>query len=89
MKIKNVSKYMVDVKGSDVELFGQYECADSIEPAPENHVKIDQFDSEIKVVHGSSHPCFGIKLLLMNSLHEFSLETRALLMIVGIDVIQR
>ena len=78
-----MSKYMLDVKDSDVEVFGQYKCADSIEAALENYTRIDQYVSDIKVIHGPLHPCRRIKLVVLfrvvlgtgGRMYEVALET--------------
>lgn len=76
MKLEHASKLLLDIKDSDVEIFGQYIGADNIEPAPDRHVKIQRFGSKIKLVQGPVYPCRGLSLLGSDGCtYEFALET--------------
>lgn len=76
VKMEHISKYFVDVKDTEIEVFGQYVNTDHAEPAPDLHTKIVQFGSEIQVVHGSSHLCRGFKVIGSDGkTQEYALET--------------
>ena len=74
--ISSVSKHLAELKGSDMEMFGQYGHCELNEPAVEKHVKIEQFNTEVKVVSGLSCTAWGLSIVGSDGrTYEFALET--------------
>lgn len=62
IRLENVSKHLVEINDSDVEVFGQYADV-SKEPSVDKHVKISMFGPEVNFIHGPSYICRGITII--------------------------
>lgn len=63
VRMENVSKYLLEMNGTDVEVFGQYADYNSGEPVVENHVKIAMFGAEVKFPYGPYYTCRGVTVI--------------------------
>lgn len=75
-RLEMLSRHLIEIQNSDVEVFGQYIFAEAQEPSPNCHVKIDRFSADTRVVRRHSGPARGITLIGSDgNKYDFTLET--------------
>lgn len=75
-KLEMLSRHLIEVHNSDVEVFGQYLVAEAAEPSPDMHVKIERFGADTRVIRRHAGPSRGISILGSNGKqYNFLLET--------------
>lgn len=63
VKLESISKHLLDVEDSNVEVFGQYADVTMTEPSPDKHVKIQRFGADVRVVFRPSSISRGIVII--------------------------
>ena len=62
-KMEDVSKYLLQLNDSGVEVFGQYSKNEFSEPSVENHIKIAHFGSDVEVLDGPTGRCLSFQVI--------------------------
>jgi phosphatidylinositol kinase/protein kinase (PI-3 family) len=76
LRLESLSRYLIEAHNLDVEVFGQYLMAESTEPNPGTHVKIDRFSADVRVVRRHSGAARGVTIVGDNGKkYHFLLET--------------
>ena len=76
LKLENLSRQIMDIRHSDVEVFGQYCAVEPSEPANERHVKIECFSADVRILMRPFGPARGLQVLGSDGrYYDFVLET--------------
>lgn len=76
LKMETVTRALVEVNSSNVEVFGQYFDAESCEPSTERYTKIIRFGADVRIVRRQSGSARGIQVIGSNGKsYHFLLET--------------
>lgn len=74
-KLEIMSRHLLELNGSDVEVFGQYNDVEAVEPNVEKHIKIVRFSADVRTVKRLAGASRGIQILGTDGkAHEFILE---------------
>lgn len=74
-KIEHLSKHLVEMNESDVEVFGQYSAIEAVEPNIEKHTKIVRFGADVRMVKRKCGASRGIEIIGSDGKsYEFILE---------------
>lgn len=76
LNLENISRHLIEINGSDVEVFGQYTDVEISEPSTDRNVKIEKFCANVRIMRRPSGPSRGIRLLGSDGKeYDFVLET--------------
>eukprot|EP00178_Gracilaria_changii_P010551 TRINITY_DN306_c0_g1_i1.p1 TRINITY_DN306_c0_g1~~TRINITY_DN306_c0_g1_i1.p1 ORF type:complete len:4478 (+),score=542.02 TRINITY_DN306_c0_g1_i1:496-13929(+) len=63
VKLENICRRLLNINGSDIEVFGQYCEIDGTEPCAGRHVRIRRISGDVKVIQRATGCCRGISIL--------------------------
>jgi hypothetical protein len=77
-RLELLSRRLIELHSSDIEVFGQYLVAEAGEPSPDTHVKIDRFAADTRVIRRHSGAARGVAIIGTDgNTYNFMLETSA------------
>lgn len=62
-KLEHLSKHLVEMNESEVEVFGQYSDIEAVEPSIEKHIKITRFGADVRMVKRKCGASRGIEII--------------------------
>lgn len=63
MRLEHISRHLLDMNASEVEIFGQYNAAEVSEPSIDQHIKIARFSADVRTIKGHSSVARGLEVI--------------------------